>query len=239
MTSNTLAAETTIAVAANFTKTIEEIGQAFAQDTEHKARFSFGPTGKLFAQISNGAPFDLFFAANEKTPKAAIEKKFAIKDSYFIYAQGALALYSASLPVATQKQTILTHSKIRFISVANPKTAPYGTQAIHYLKKTGLYDTVKPKLVNGESVAHAFQYAITGNAQLGFVALSHLIDPISPAKNKGEYWVIPTSDYEPINQAAVMLKRGENNSAAQAFLNYIQSDKAQAIIKKYGYSIPK
>ncbi|WP_353571210.1 molybdate ABC transporter substrate-binding protein [Candidatus Albibeggiatoa sp. nov. BB20] len=239
ITSNLSAAEITVAVAANFSKTIEEIGQAFAKDTEHTARFSFGPTGKLFAQISNGAPFDLFFAANEKIPKAAIDKGLTVKDSYFVYAQGALALYSASLPVATQKQAVLTQSKYRFIAIANPKTAPYGTQAVNYLKNKGLYDIVKSKLVNGESIAHAFQYVITGNAQLGFVALSHLVDPDSPAQNKGEYWIIPQSDYEPINQAAVMLKRGVNNLAAQAFIDYIKSDKTIEIIEKYGYSIPE
>jgi len=236
-TFNAFAADTTIAVAANFTKTIEEIGHAFNQDTNHTTRFSFGPTGKLFAQISHGAPFDLFFAANEKAPQAAVEKGLSIKDSYFIYAQGALALYSSSLPVATQKQAVFTDSKFRFIAIANPKTAPYGTQAINYLKKQGLYNTVKSKLVNGESIAHAFQYVITGNAQLGFVALSHLVDPISPAK--GEYWIIPQSDYAPINQAAVMLKRGQNNPAAQAFMDYMQSETAVSIIKKYGYSIPE
>ena len=130
-TFNAFAADTTIAVAANFTKTIEEIGHAFNQDTDHTARFSFGPTGKLFAQISHGAPFDLFFAANEKAPQAAIDKGLSVENSYFIYAQGALALYSSSLPVATQKQTVFTDSKFRFIAIANPKTAPYGAQAIN------------------------------------------------------------------------------------------------------------
>jgi len=239
ISSNLYAAKTTIAVATNFSKTIEEIGQAFAKETEHTARFSFGPTGKLFAQISNGAPFDIFFAANEKTPKAAVEQSLTVKNSYFIYAQGALALYSPSLPVATQKQVVLTDSAFRYVAIANPKTAPYGTQAVNFLKNIGLYDTVKSKLVNGEGIAHAFQYVITGNAQLGFVALSHLVDPASPAQNKGEYWIIPQSDYEPINQAAVMLKHGANNPAAQAFMDYIKSEKAIEIIKKYGYSIPE
>jgi molybdate transport system substrate-binding protein len=229
------AEQITVAVAANFTKTIEEIGQAFSEDTEHEARFSFGPTGKLFAQISNGAPFDLFFAANEKAPKAAIKQKLAVEDSYFIYAQGALALYSTSLPVATQKQAIL--STVNYVAIANPKTAPYGTQAVNYLKNMGLYEQVEDKLVHGESIAHAFQYVQTGNAPVGFVALSHIVAPNSPAE--GEYWIVPQADYSPINQAAVILKRGENNPAAKAFMAYIKSEKAVEIIKKYGYNLPE
>lgn len=233
---NVSAEEITVAVAANFTKTIEEIGEAFKQDTGHSAKFAFGPTGKLFAQISHGAPFDLFFAANEKAPKAAVEKGLTVDGSYFVYAQGALALYSTSLAVTEQKQAVLTDKAVKYISIANPKTAPYGTQAVNYLKNVGMYDQVKSKLVNGESIAHAFQYVVTGNATLGFVALSHLVDPASPAKPE-QYWVIPQTDYAPINQAAVMLKRGEHNPAAQAFMQYIKSEKAIAIIKKYGYNL--
>ncbi|OUD12621.1 molybdate ABC transporter substrate-binding protein [Thioflexithrix psekupsensis] len=237
--STLFAAEVTAAVAANFTKTIEEIGHAFTKDTEHTIRFSFGPTGKLFAQIKNGAPFDLFFAADEKTPQAALDENLAIASSYFVYAQGVLALYSPTLPVATQAEEILKQAQFRHLSIANPRVAPYGLQAENYLKALGFYDQLERKLVNGESITHAFQYVATRNAELGFVALSQLVDPESPAYEKGEYFLIPQEKYDPINQAAVITKRGENNQAAAAFMDYMKSPKAIAIIERYGYRIPQ
>ncbi|MGE4503408.1 MAG: molybdate ABC transporter substrate-binding protein [Thiomicrospira sp.] len=233
------AAEVTAAVAANFTKTIEEIGAEFTKETGHTIRFSFGPTGKLFAQIKNGAPFDLFFAANEKAPKTAVEEGLGVADSYFVYAQGVLVLYSPTLPVANNAMQVLKDANFRHLSIANPKTAPYGTQAEVFLNKVGLYDNVKAKIVNGESIAHAFQYVATKNAELGFVAKSQVVDPSSPAYNNGEYWEVPQKDYKPINQGAVITKRGENNEAAKAFMQYMKSPKAIEIIQRYGYNLPQ
>ncbi|WP_029936039.1 molybdate ABC transporter substrate-binding protein [Thiomicrospira pelophila] len=232
------AAQVTAAVAANFTKTIEEIGTEFTKDTGHTIRFSFGPTGKLLAQIKNGAPFDLYFAANESAPQAAINEKFAVKDSYFVYAQGVLVLYSPTLPVSNNAMQILKSADYRHLAIANPKTAPYGTQAEVFLNKHNLYKTLQPKLVNGESIAHAFQYVATKNAELGFVAKSQVVDPSSPAYNNGEYWTLPQADYNPINQAAVITKRGANNQAAKAFMQYMKSPKAIEIIQRYGYNLP-
>lgn len=233
------AAQVTVAVAANFTKTIEEIGEAFTQDTGHTIRFSFGPTGKLFAQIRNGAPFDLFFAANESSPQRSIAENLAVKDSYFVYAQGVLVLYSPSLPVANNAIQILKEANFRHLAIANPKTAPYGTQAEVFLNKVGLHNQVKSKLVNGESIAHAFQYVATKNAEIGFVAKSQVVDPASPAYKNGEYWEVPQSDYNPINQAAIITKRGENNQAAKSFMQYMKSPKAIEIIQRYGYNLPQ
>lgn len=233
------AAEVTAAVAANFTKTIEEIGAEFTKETGHTIRFSFGPTGKLFAQIKNGAPFDLFFAANESSPQRAVDENVAVKDSYFVYAQGVLVLYSPTLPVANNAMQILKDANFRHLSIANPKTAPYGAQAEVFLNKHDLYKTLRRKLVNGESIAHAFQYVATKNAEIGFVAKSQVVDPSSPAYNNGEYWEVPQSDYNPINQAAVITKRGENNEAAKAFMQYMKSPKAIEIIQRYGYNLPQ
>jgi molybdate transport system substrate-binding protein len=228
-------AEVTAAVAANFTKTIEEIGQAFTAETGHTIRFAFGPTGKLFAQIKNGAPFDLFFAADEKAPTTAIKQGLALAESYVIYARGVLALYGPGLPVADKQQAILTEADYRFLSIANPRVAPYGEKAVEYMEKIGVYEQLRSKLVNGESIAHAFQYVVTKNAQLGFVALSQLVDPASPVTDSSEYWAIPSSEYSPINQGAVILKRGADNPAAIAFMSYMRSPEALAIIAKYGY----
>lgn len=239
VSSYAFAAETTIAVAANFTKTIEEIAKEFKKDTGHTARFSFGPTGQLYAQIKNGAPFDAFFGADERRPLMTIEDGLGIKDSYFVYAQGQLALYSLRLNVTENANEILTAGKFNKISLANPKTAPYGERAEAYLKSQGYYDNLKSKIVNGESISHAFQYVVTENAAIGFVALSQLVDPKSPAYKKGHYWIIPPADYEPINQGAIVTQRGSKNAATLAFMDYIKSPKAVAIIKRYGYNIPQ
>ncbi|UQB41893.1 molybdate ABC transporter substrate-binding protein [Thiomicrospira microaerophila] len=238
-TTSAKAATVTAAVAANFTKTIEEIGQAFTEDTGHTIRFSFGPSGKLFAQIRNGAPFDLFFSANETAPKAAIKHGLGVEDSYFVYAQGVLVLYSPTLPVANNAMDILKKAEFRHLSMANPKTAPYGAQAEVFLNNVGLYNTVRPKLVNGESIAHAFQYVVTKNAEIGFVAKSQVVDPASPAYNNGEYWTLPADQYNPINQGAVITKRGAKNEAAIAFMDYMKSPKAIEIIQRYGYNLPE
>lgn len=233
------AAETTIAVAANFTKTIEEIGKAFEQETGHKAKFSFGPTGKLYAQIKNGAPFDAFFGADERRPKLTIDDGIGVKDSYFVYAQGQLALYSGQHRVDQNATEILKAAEFNKIAIANPRTAPYGERAQAYLKSQGLYDNVKSKIVNGESIAHAFQYVVTGNAQIGFIALSQIVDPQSPVYQKGHYWILPQADYKPINQGAIITQRGADNEATQAFMTFIKTPKAIEIIKRYGYNIPQ
>jgi len=226
------------AVAANFTKTIEEIGVAFKAKTGHEVKFAFGPTGKLYAQIKNGAPFDLFFAADTEKPEMLVKEGLTKPDSYFVYARGVLALYSPTLPVKADYKEVLSKAEFNHLSIANPKTAPYGVAAEEVLGKLGVYDTVKPKIVNGESIAHAFQYVQTGNAQLGFVAMSQLVDPQSPAYQKGEYWLPPQDMYDPIDQAAVILKRGENNPVAQQFMDFLRSDEGRKVIERYGYTIP-
>lgn len=228
----------TAAVAANFTKTAEEIGAGFRQKTGHEVKFAFGPTGKLYAQIANGAPFDLFFAADTKKPEALVKDGLVKPGSYFVYARGVLALYSPTLPVTGDYKAVLERVDFNHLSIANPKTAPYGAAAEQVLLAMGLYDTLKPRLVFGESISNAFQYVQTGNAQLGFVALSQLVDPQSPAYGKGEYWLPPQEMYTPINQGAVILKRAENNPVAQAFMDYLHSDEGRKVIERYGYSIP-
>lgn len=231
------AESTTIAVAANFTKTIEVVGKAFEAETGHQVKFSFGPTGKLYAQIKNGAPFDAFFGADERRPKKTIEDGLGIKQSYFVYAQGQIVLYSSKYRVDRQPIEVLRSADFRHLAIANPKTAPYGERAVAFLKKKGLYEGVKSRIVNGESIAHAFQYVVTHNAPIGFVALSQVVDPASPVYGKGAYWVVPASDYAPINQGALILKRGESNVATRAFIDFMKTPKAIAIIKRYGYHV--
>jgi len=237
VTSQAIAETAKIAVAANFTKTIEEVGKAFEKESGHTVKFSFGPTGKLYAQIKNGAPFDAFFGADERRPKKTIEDGIGLADSYFVYAQGQIVLYSATLPVKEEPLAVLKAGDFNHLAMANPRTAPYGERAVAYLKDKGLYDSLQSKMVNGESIAHAFQYVVTQNAEIGFVAMSQVVDPQSPVYQKGQYWVVPQADYKPINQGAVITKRGENNAAVQAFMKFIKTPKAIEIIKKFGYNV--
>lgn len=227
-----------IAVASNFTKTIEVVNDAFKEQyPQHNIRFSFGPTGKLFAQIKNGAPYDAFFAADEKRAKLAIKANKAVAESYFIYAQGKLVLFSETLPVASQPLQVLKNAEFRFLAMANPKTAPYGERAQSILLQNNLYTGLKTKIAKGESVAHAFQYVATKNAPIGFIALSQVVDEQSPLYSKGEYWLIPQQQYKPINQAAVVTLRGRDNQAVLDFMEFMQSKTAQQIIKQYGYGV--
>ncbi|MGC9455953.1 MAG: molybdate ABC transporter substrate-binding protein [Halothiobacillaceae bacterium] len=228
----------TVAVAANFTKTIEEIGDAFTEETGHEVRFSFGPTGKLYAQIVNGAPFDAFFAADTRRPELLLEEGRAVPDSDFVYAVGQLALFSESLPVAEDPEGVLKAADFRHIALANPRTAPYGAAAEQVLENMGLAEALRDRIVHGESIAHAFQYVATGNAPIGFVALSQLVDPDSPVYDRGEYWVVPQALYTPIEQAAVVLPQGADKPAMKAFMEFLRSDRGRAVIARYGYRVP-
>lgn len=229
----------TVAVAANFTKAIEKIGQAWSKQTGNEVRFSFGATGGLYAQINNGAPFDAFFSADTKTPKKLIDEGKAT--DYREYAQGKLALYSTTLPVATQGEALIKAGKYTHIAIANPKGAPYGSAAVTVLQKMGVYDqlSAEKKIATGENITATFQFVLTDNAQLGFVALSQILAPTSPAKGKGEYWVIPQADYPPINQAAVLIKNSKHAATAKSFMDFMKSPEAVNIIKEYGYDIPQ
>lgn len=232
------AEKATVAVAANFTKTIEVINKAFVKHhPEHDIKFSFGPTGKLFAQIENGAPFDAFFAADERRALKTVETGSGVEGTYFVYAQGKIVLYSAKHPVKDTPLEVLKGGSFKYLAIANPKTAPYGERVQAYLKKVGVYDKIKSKIVNGESIAHAFQYVATGNAEIGFVALSQVVDPDSPVYKKGEYWVVPQADYKPINQGAIVTKRGENNAAIKAFMTFMKTPEAIKIMEGYGYGV--
>lgn len=229
----------TVAVAANFTKAAEQIGAAWAKETGNQIRFAFGPTGGLFAQINNGAPFDAFLAADTRRPALLVKSGKASGD--FVYAQGTIALYSKTLPVKTDHEKILKAADFAHLAIANPKSAPYGAAAVAVMQKLGVYAGLKrqQKIVNGESIAATFQFVMTGNAQLGFVALSQLADPASPAKGVGQYWLPPQSDYPPIEQAAVMIKDTPHAKATESFLTFLRSPVAAKIIHTYGYALPK
>jgi len=229
-TAASMAAETIIAVAANFTEPAKEIVEIFKKKTGHEASLSFGATGNFYNQIREGAPFEVFLAADSKRPQLAIEEGFGVTGSNFTYAVGTLVLWSAEGGKATGESS-LKDSSIAHIAHANPQAAPYGKAAMETLEKLGILEEIAPRLVEGQNIAQALQFVKTGNAEIGFVALSQVVD------EGGSKWVIPQDYYSPITQDAVLLKTGENNEAAQAFLDFLKTDDALAIIKKYGYGV--
>lgn len=220
-----------VAVAANFTVPIQKIAVDFEKDTGHKLQLSYGSTGKFYTQIKQGAPFDVFLAADDETP-AKLEKEGAIKPgSRFTYAIGKLVLWSAKPGFVDAKGAVLKKGNFAHLSIANPKTAPYGTAAVEALKKLGLYEGLSAKIVQGENISQAHQFIASGNAELGFVAYSQVIAA------GGSSWLVPANLYTPIRQDAVILEKGKANAGAQALLDYLKGPKARAIIKSFGYEL--
>lgn len=229
------AAEVQIAVAANFTAPIKEIAAEFEKDTGHKVVASFGPTGGFYTQIKNGAPFEVFFAADDTTPAKLETEGDTVAGSRFTYAVGKLVLWSATSGYVDDKGEVLKKNEFKHLSIANPKTAPYGLAATQVLAKLGLADALKPKLVEGGNITQAHQFVATGNAELGFVALSQVYK--DGKITGGSAWIVPAEYYEAIRQDAVILAKGKDNPAAKALTDYLKGPKAAAVIKAYGYDL--
>jgi molybdate transport system substrate-binding protein len=228
-----MAAEVLAAVAANFTDAANEIGQKFQAKTGHVVKFTFGSSGKFAAQIENGAPFEVLLAADAEHPVAMEEKGLGVRGTRFVYAIGRLVLWSPTPGYVDARGEVLKKNEFSKLAIANPKSAPYGLAAVEMMQKRGLWETLAPKLVQGENISQAFQFVETGNAQLGFVALSQVLAIEEP--KRGSWWVVPADLHSPIDQQAILLTRGANHGAAKAFLDYLKSDEARAIIKRYGY----
>ena len=224
-----------VAVAANFTAPMQQIAAAFEKDTGHKVVAAYGSTGKFYAQIKNGAPFEVLLAADDETPTKLIQENAAVAGSQRAYAIGKLVLWSAKPAVVDAKGDVLKQGGFDHIAIANPKLAPYGAAAVQTMKSLGVYDTLQPKIVTAESIAQSWQFVSSGNALLGFVALSQVL---KDGKIEGSAWVVPSSLYPPIRQDVVILDKGKGKPAAQALVNYLKSAKAQAIITRFGYSLP-
>ena len=225
--------EVSVAVAANFAGPLAKIGEGFTSATGHTLKVSAGSTGKFYSQINAGAPFEILIAADDETPKRLIAEGLAVKGSNFTYAIGKLVLWSAQPGYVDDQGAALAAGRFTHLAIANPKLAPYGQAAMEVLKARGLADAIAPKLVTAESIAQAYQFVATGNAELGFVALSQVAPPGKPAA--GSYWLVPASLYGEIRQNAVLLKTGEKNPAAAALLAYLKSAPAKAVIQAYGY----
>jgi len=230
------AGEVTAAVAANFTAPVQQIAELFQKETGHTVKLSFGSSGKFYSQIKEGAPFDVFLAADEKNPKLLEEEGLTVKDTRFVYALGKLVLWSAKPGFVDDKGAVLSKGEYNKISYADPKLAPYGLAAQETLQKLALWDKVQSKLVTGESIAQAYQFAATGNAELAFIALSQITK--DGKVSDGSYWLVPAELYNPIKQSAIQLTAAKDKAAAQAFLKFLKSEKALAIIRSFGYGLP-
>jgi len=225
--------EVRVAVAANFVGPLAGIAEGFGAATGHKLQVSAGATGKFYAQIVAGAPFEVLIAADDETPRKLVAEGHAVAGTNFTYAIGKLVLWSAQPGFVDERGAVLTAGRFAHLAIANPKIAPYGRAGMEVLKARGLTDAVAPKLVTAESIAQAYQFVATGNAELGFVALAQVAVPGKPAV--GSSWLVPQSLYGEIRQDAVLLKAGEKNPAAAALLAYLQSAPAKSVIQAFGY----
>ena len=224
-----------VAVAANFTAPMQKIASAFEADTGHKAELSFGATGKFYAQITHGAPFQVLLSADDTTPARLEREGKAVARSRFTYAIGTLVLWSAQPGYVDAQGAVLKTGDFKHLAIANPKVAPYGAAALQVMDQLGATAAVQPRLVQGENIAQAFQFVATGNAQLGFVALSQVM--ADGKLTSGSAWQVPASLHDPIRQDAVLLTPGKDSTAAAALLAYLRGDKARAIIRSYGYGL--
>ena len=224
-----------VAVAANFTAPMQKILLQFEKDTGHKAIVTFGATGKFYAQIKNGAPFEVFLAADDKTPARLEKEAFTVAGSRFTYAIGKLVLWSAKSAFVDDQGEVLKKGDFQYLSVANPKLAPYGAAAVETLKALGLLDALQPKFVQAENISQAFQFVSSGNAPLGFVAMSQVYE--NGKLKSGSAWIIPSKLYSPIRQDGVILDKGRGKPAAEALVKYLQSEKIKTLIKSYGYTL--
>jgi molybdate transport system substrate-binding protein len=227
-----MAAEAKVAVAANFTEPAKAIAARFEAATGHKLVLSFGSSGQFYTQIANGAPYDVFLSADSERPAKAEADGLAAPGTRFTYATGRLVLFSTTPGLVDARGAVLAKGGFDKLAIADPKAAPYGQAAVETLTRLKLYDPLKPKIVTGASITQAYQYVQTGAAELGFVALSQVID-----QPGGSRWLVPAADHAPIDQQAVLLKTGADNAAAKAFLRFLKGNNARAIIKRYGYEV--
>lgn len=232
------AGEVTVAVATNFLNPLKRLTQEFQKRQGHTVRIVSGSTGKLYAQIMHGAPFDVFLAADAERPRklAELHPPRAVPDTRFTYALGKLVLWSRDPErLSGDGVAFLQGKQFNHLAMANPDTAPYGRAAKSFLERLKLSGELAPLIVQGENIGQAFQFTATGNAEIGLVALSQIMDP--RIKINGSQWTVPDHLYDPIEQDAILLTRGQTNPAASAFLDFLKSAAARALIQSYGYGL--
>ncbi|MBL4767483.1 MAG: molybdate ABC transporter substrate-binding protein [Rhodobacteraceae bacterium] len=229
-----MAAEITLAVASNFAAPAKEMIQKFEQQTGHRVRLVLGSSGRMYAQITHGAPFDVFLSADRAKPAALDSRGLTLAGSRFTYAVGTIVLWSPRPGFITANGDVLKEGHFKRLALANPKLAPYGLAARETLQALGLYHSLSPKFVQGENIAQTYQFIATGNAELGFIARGQV-----PKDGDGSVWIIPDSLHSPLRQDAVLLKRADHNPAALAFMIFLRSEQAQKIILAHSYILPE
>jgi len=230
------AAEVNAAVASNFSAPMKQIVTLYEQQSGDTVKLSFGSTGKFYAQIKGGAPFDVFFAADTATPQRLEAEGLTVGGSRFVYALGKLVLWSAQPNFVDDQGRVLRKGSYEKLAIADPKLAPYGMAAKQTLEKLAMWNSMRDKLVMGENITQTYQFAATGNAELGFVALSQVMR--DGKVSAGSSWLVPSDMYQPIRQSAVLLSGAKDKAAAQAFLDFLKTKKAAAVIRSYGYELP-
>lgn len=228
--------EVSVAVAANFAGTFQRLAIEFENKTEHKITVSVGSSGKFYAQIKNGAPFQVFLSADEEKPAALEQDHLAVPGSRFTYAVGRLALWSAKADLLDGSAKALLDGKYRKLAIANPTLAPYGAAAVDVLTTLGIAEKTRPHWVQGENIAQTYQFIESGNADIGFVALAQIMQ--EGKISKGSAWIIPQDQHKPIRQDAVLLRKGEKSQAAKDLLEFLQSKPARILIEADGYIVP-
>ena len=236
MSGEVYAGEVRVAVASNFAAPMERIAVAFQQQSGHTLKLSPGASGKFYAQIASGAPFDVFLSADETNPQRLEQDGLAVANSSFVYALGKLVLWSAQPGLVDAKGSVLGKGNFNKLAYADPKLAPYGLAAKETLEKLGLWNSVQGKLVTGDNITQTYQFAATGNAELGFVALSQVYK--DGKVTEGSSWLVPSNLYSPIKQSAVQLNAAKDPAAAKALMTYLKSKKAAEIIRSFGYELP-
>ena len=227
--------EVQVAVAANFTAPMQKIATEFERDTGHKTQLIFGATGRFYAQIKNGAPYEVLLGADSETETKLVNEGNAVPGSQFTYAVGKLVLWSASPGLVDAQGAVLESGSYQHLAIANPALAPYGAAAMQVLAQRKLLVAVQSKLVTGENITQAYDFVATGNAELGFVALSQV--SLNGQISKGSAWVVPAKLYDPLHQDAILLNAGKDLPAAKALLDFLHSDAAKTIIRSYGYDL--
>jgi len=227
------AGEVSVAVAANFAVPLERIAAGFTAATGHSVKASPGATGKLHSQILAGAPFEVLLAADDQTPQKLVASGHAVAGTPITYAVGRLVLWSAQPGLVDDQGAVLASGRFNKLAIANPGVAPYGAAALQVLRARGLDARLAPRIVTAQSIGQAFQFVATGNAEIGFVALSQVAAPGQPAR--GSRWLVPQDLHAEIRQDAVLLKAGARNPAAVALLAYLKSPAARDIVESFGY----
>ena len=229
-----LAEQVLVAVAANFIGPFREVATEFEKTTGHTVQTAAGSSGNFYSQIKNGAPFDVFFSADNERPKLLEDEGLGVKGNRFTYAIGRLVLWGPD-PSLIKGEDTLRSASFKRLAIANPKTAPYGVAAMQAMQKLRVWDSVQPRIVMGESLGQTMGFIESGNAELGFVALSQALDP--KIKGTGSRWDVPNDLHEPIQQDVVLLTKGKDNPAAKALMEFMGGPQAKAIIERYGYEL--